>query len=109
MAALRRLWPVVVVVGAGVLVYYYGFLRTAIAVLMFAAIVSLGTRHLTRVSTIPPEAEPTDVRAHDLRYICTMCGLELKVEVAARDKAPTHCMEPMVLVDGGGKPPLRSV
>ena len=43
-----------------------------------------------------------DVAKYELRYVCTMCGLELKVEKAARDKAPTHCMEPMVLVTGHG-------
>jgi hypothetical protein len=38
-----------------------------------------------------------------------MCGLELKVEIAAKDRAPSHCMEPMVLVRTGGKPPLTTV
>jgi hypothetical protein len=31
------------------------------------------------------------------------------VEKAARDKAPSHCMEPMVLLREGGRPPLRPV
>jgi hypothetical protein len=52
--------------------------------------------------SIPPEPELADVSDYGLRYVCTMCGLELKVEKAAHDKPPSHCMEPMTLVDRGG-------
>lgn len=87
----------------------FGFLRTAIAVVMFSALAYLGVRQVTSMMTNVPEPEPTDVSDYGLKYVCEMCGLELKVEVAAKDKAPTHCMEPMKLVRTGGKPPLREV
>jgi hypothetical protein len=87
----------------------FGFLRAAVAVAMFALILVAGARYLSTIVTAPPEPEVTDVSDYGLRYVCTMCGLELKVEKAARDKAPTHCMEPMVLVGEEGKPPLRPV
>ena len=87
----------------------FGFVRSAIAVLMFAAIAIFGGRQLRSMGDAPPDPELADVSEYGLKYVCTMCGLELKVEVAARDKPPSHCMEPMTLVRTGGKPPLRPV
>lgn len=86
-----------------------GLLRAAIAVLMAAIILTVGIRALRKYRSIPPDPEVADVSDYGLRYVCTMCGLELKVEVAAQDKAPTHCHEPMVLVRTGGEPPPRPV
>ncbi len=93
-------------VGLGVA---FGFDRAAIAVAMFLAIATLGIRRVRKAVSLPPDPEIADVSAYGLKYVCTMCGLELKIETAARDKPPTHCMEPMVLVRTGGKPPLTSV
>jgi hypothetical protein len=87
----------------------FGFVRATVAVAMSAAILYFGVRYLRTVVTLLPEPEVTDVGEHGLKYVCSMCGLELRVEKAARDKAPRHCMEPMVLVREGGRPPLRSV
>jgi hypothetical protein len=89
--------------------YSFGFIRAAIGMAMFVAILVVGVRWVQSAVTTLPDPEPTDVSEYGLKYVCTMCGLELKVEVAARDKPPTHCMEPMVLVRSGGKPPLRPV
>ena len=87
----------------------YGFIRAAIALAMGAAIFWLGLNYFRNAGLYPPEPEATDVSAYDLRYVCTMCGLELKVETATTDKAPSHCGEKMELVQAGGKPPLRPV
>lgn len=87
----------------------FGYVRAAVAVAMFAAILVVGTRYLGTVVTVLPEPEVTEVGEFGLKYICSVCGLELRVEKAARDKAPSHCMEPMVLVREGGRPPLRPV
>lgn len=76
----------------------FGFLRTGLALLMFGALSYFGMRQVRSMMTNLPEPEVEDISNYDLRYICRMCGLELKVEVAARDRAPTHCMEPMELV-----------
>jgi hypothetical protein len=89
--------------------YSFGFIRAVIGMAMFVAILMVGLRWMQSAVTAPPDPEPTDVSEYGLKYVCTMCGLELKVEVAAKDKAPTHCMEPMVLTRSGGKPPLRPV
>jgi hypothetical protein len=87
----------------------FGFVRTILAVAMFLAILTFGSRQVRSMFRAPPEPELADVSAYGLKYVCTMCGLELKVEIAAKDRAPSHCMEPMVLVRTGGKPPLTTV
>ena len=87
----------------------FGFVRAAVAVAMFAAILVVGLRYLRTVVTVLPEPQVADVGEYGLKYVCSMCGLELRVEKAARDKAPSHCMEPMVLVREDGRPPLRPV
>lgn len=87
----------------------YGYLRAAVGMAMFAGIFLFGARWIRSAVESPPEPEVADVSDYGLKYVCTMCGLELKVEVAARDKAPTHCMEPMVLVRADGRPPLHPV
>jgi hypothetical protein len=87
----------------------YGYIRGVVGVAMFLGILFFGARYIRQLGMAPPEPEISDVSDYGLKYVCTMCGLELKVEKAARDKAPTHCMEPMVLVREDGKPPLRPV
>lgn len=88
---------------------YFGYTRAFIAVVMFLVLFSFGLRQLRAIANSPPEPELADVSDYGLKYVCSMCGLELRVEVAARDRAPTHCMEPMKLVRAGGKPPLTTV
>lgn len=47
----------------------------------------------------PPELPPIDVHPSlRLAYVCEMCGLELSVLKAAKEKAPKHCGEEMVLI-----------
>lgn len=87
----------------------FGWLRALVGVLMFFGIVAVGTRQMQSMVKAPPDPEPMDVRDQGLRYVCSMCGLELKLEVAAKERAPSHCMEPMTLVRSGGKPPLFPV
>jgi hypothetical protein len=99
----------VVIVAIAALGPIFGFLRTIVAVAMFFGIFTFGTRQVRSMFKAPPEPELADVSEYGLKYVCTMCGLELKVEVAAKDRAPTHCMEPMVLIRTGGIPPLTTV
>lgn len=96
----------VFVVGAG---EAFGYVRAVVALAVFWVLLSFGMRQLRGIANSPPEPELADVSGYGLKYVCSMCGLELRVEVAARDRAPTHCMEPMKLVRTGGKPPLTSV
>lgn len=87
----------------------FGYLRAGVALAMAAAILWLGFSYFRSAGEVPPDPEVEDVSDTSLRYVCTMCGLELKVEVAASDRAPTHCREKMVLVGGPGRPPLKPV
>lgn len=97
---------VVALVGIGAA---FGYVRAFIAIVMFVVLFSFGLRQLKAIANSPPEPELADVSDYGLKYVCSMCGLELRVEVAARDKAPTHCMESMKLVRAGGQPPLTTV
>jgi hypothetical protein len=103
--------PLMLLVAAGVVALGipFGFLRAAVAIAMSVGIIVFGARYLRSIVTSPPEPEVSDVSEYGLKYVCTVCGLELRVEKAARDKAPSHCMEPMVLLREGGRPPLRPV
>lgn len=87
----------------------FGYVRAVIAVGAFVVLFTFALRQVRNLGNAPPDPEIADVSNYGLRYVCTMCGLELKLEVAARDRAPTHCMEPMKLVRSGGKPPLTTV
>ena len=54
-----------------------------------------------RQLTNPPPPDPTPIEVDPrlrLSYVCEMCGLELAVVMAAKEKAPKHCGEPMILV-----------
>ena len=96
-------------VALGVLGHFFGYLRAGIAIAMFLVLFSFALRQLHGIANSPPDPELADVSDYGLKYVCSMCGLELRVEVAARDRAPSHCMEPMKLVRTGGKPPLTTV
>ena len=87
----------------------FGYLRAAVAVAMFSAIAVFGTRYLRFMVIAPPDPEITDVSRFGFKYVCQVCGLELRVEKAAKDRPPSHCAEPMVLTREDGKPPLHPV
>lgn len=84
----------------------FGFLRAALGIAMFVIIAVLGVRQMRSMVAAPPDPEIAEVSSFGLTYVCSMCGLRLKVEVAARDKPPSHCMEPMIL-ERTGEPPVR--
>jgi hypothetical protein len=107
---LRALPGLVLVALAVVLGTAFGYLRTLVAFALGGAVLWLGVSYFRAAGEVPPDPETADVSSSELRYVCTMCGLELKVEVATTDRAPTHCREPMVLVrPGESPPPLRPV
>ncbi|HYI45822.1 MAG TPA: hypothetical protein VE174_10245 [Actinomycetota bacterium] len=87
----------------------YGYVRAGVGIVFFLAVFMFGFKYWRDVGLIPPEPERTDVRDQGLKYVCGVCGLELRVEIAARDRAPNHCAEPMQLVTDGDQAPLRPV
>ena len=96
-------------VGVAALTPFFGLWRSAVAVALFYLILVTGVRYMRFIVLAPPDPEVADVAGYNLKYVCTMCGLELQVTKAAKDRPPSHCMEPMVLVREDGKPPLRPV
>jgi len=106
---MRAAIAVVAVAATLVLGSFFGYVRSALAVLMCLLIARFGIRFINSMAIAPPEPEIADVSRYGLKYVCTMCGLELKVAKAARDNPPRHCMEPMELLREDGKPPLHPV
>lgn len=88
---------------------FFGFWRAAIAFAVAAPVLAVGIGYFRSAGQSLPEVEAEEVGGADLRYVCSVCGLELKVIVATNDKAPSHCREKMDLVTVGGKPPLKPV
>lgn len=109
MSRIRPVPAFVVLALIVVLARPFGYWRAAVALAMAGGILYVGLSYFRSAGEVPPDPEAEDVSDGSLRYVCTMCGLELKVEVAASDKAPSHCREKMVLVQGPGRPPLKPV
>ena len=107
----RRVLPLILfgAVFVGGLGPFFGFWRAVVGFLIAATILTLGIGYFRSAGQSQPETTPEEVGATDLRYVCSVCGLELKVVVATNDKAPSHCREKMELVTVAGKPPLKPV
>jgi len=88
---------------------FFGFWRAAIAFAVAAPVLAVGIGYFRSAGASTPEPDAEEVGESDLRYVCSVCGLELKVIVATNEKAPTHCRERMNLVTAGGNPPLKPV
>ena len=108
--SLRLLWfaiaGAVFVAGLGP---SFGYWRALVGYLIAATILSLGIGYFRSAGQSAPETTAEEVGTSDLRYVCSVCGLELKVIVATNDKPPSHCREKMDLVTVSGSPPLRPV
>ncbi len=107
---LLRSLPVLALVAVGMLLgIAFGYVRAVLALAFAGVVVWLGASYFKAAGEVPPEPEGADVSDSSLRYVCSVCGLELKIEVATTDRAPTHCREKMLLVGGNQQPPLRPV
>lgn len=75
--------------------------RTLIALGMGLGIAVFGFGFFSQMGQAPPEpAVETVPPEYQLTYVCEMCGLELEVVKVAKEKAPKHCGEEMVLIPG---------
>ena len=77
-----------------------GFLRGLVAALMGLGIAAFGIGYFRFLTNPPPpDLEPMKVDPRlRLAYVCEMCGLELAVVAVAKERAPKHCGESMVLL-----------
>lgn len=77
-----------------------GVLRYVVGGVMGLIIAWFGIGYFRYMGNPPPaELEPMQVDPRlRLAYMCEMCGLELAVVAVAKERAPTHCGELMVLL-----------
>jgi hypothetical protein len=76
-------------------------LRLAVAAAAVYAIFRLGLAMLKSFARPVPEPPPAgEMRRVKLRYRCSLCGMEIRVDRAASEDPdpPRHCMEEMELV-----------
>jgi hypothetical protein len=71
------------------------------AVLLFLVLWFAGTALLRSMTTpLPPPPPEGEMRRVNVRYRCSVCGLELRMTLAAEEDPPPprHCQEDMDLV-----------
>ena len=76
-------------------------LKIVLSVLLFLVILRVGIAVLRALARpVPAPPPPGELRKVNLRYRCTLCGVELKMTAAPEEdpEAPRHCMEDMQLV-----------
>ena len=78
-----------------------GFLfKVVLAVALFVLIMRFGMLMLGGLARPHPPPDPGEIRRVNLRYRCSMCGVELKMTAAPDEDPPPpkHCTEEMELV-----------
>ena len=71
------------------------------AIILFFVVWFVGTGMLRSMTTpLPPPPPEGELRKVDVRYRCSICGLELKMTLAAEEEPspPRHCGEDMDMV-----------
>lgn len=77
-----------------------GLGRLIVAIAIGLGVLWFGVGYFRQLGN-PPPPDPGPLAVDpglQLAYQCEMCGLELALLKAGKDKAPTHCAEKMVLV-----------
>lgn len=77
-----------------------GVVRWVVGGVMGVAIAAFGAGYFRYLGNPPPpDPEPMKVDPElRLAYVCEMCGLRLAVVEVAKERAPRHCGEAMVLI-----------
>ncbi|MDP9075437.1 MAG: hypothetical protein M3N98_14990 [Actinomycetota bacterium] len=75
-------------------------LKIIIGLVAFAVIMRIGVFVLRALATPVAVPDQGELRRVNLRYLCTICGAEVKMTKAGEDlpAAPRHCLEDMQLV-----------
>jgi hypothetical protein len=75
-------------------------LKLIVGVVVFLVILRLGIFVLRALGTPISEPDQGELRRVNLRYLCTICGAEVKMTKAGEDlpPPPRHCMEDMQLI-----------
>ena len=74
--------------------------KLLIAAVAFLVIWKLGTFVLRAISSPMPEPQAGELRKVNLRYRCSICGVEVRMTSAPDEmpEPPRHCMDEMQLV-----------
>jgi len=73
----------------------------AVGVLMGVGLWKTGFGLLRSMTTpIPPPPPPGEMRRVNVRYRCSVCGLEIKLTLAPDEDPPPprHCLEDMIIM-----------
>jgi hypothetical protein len=75
-------------------------LKIVISLAAFAIIIRLGVFVLRALATPPPTPDEGELRKVNLKYLCTICGAEVRMTKAGEDlpPPPRHCLEDMQLM-----------
>jgi hypothetical protein len=75
-------------------------LKIVVSLVAFAVIISLGVFVLRALATPPPVPDEGELRRVNLKYLCTICGAEVRMTKAGEDlpAPPRHCLEDMDLI-----------
>lgn len=77
-----------------------GVMRWVAGIVMGAGIAAFGVGYFRHLAN-PPPPDPEPMRVDPelrLAYVCEMCGLRLAVVEVAKERAPRHCGEAMILI-----------
>jgi hypothetical protein len=75
-------------------------LKLIVGLVAFLVILRVGVFVLRALGTPVPVPDEGELRRVNLRYLCTICGAEVKMTKAGEDlpPPPRHCMEDMQLM-----------
>lgn len=76
-------------------------IKLLIAVLIFVVVLRAGLWSLKLIARpAPPPLPPGELRKVNVRYRCSVCGMEMRVMLAPDEEPdpPRHCMEEMDVV-----------
>ena len=77
-------------------------LKFVIAVAIGMAIWLIAIRVIRMLAEPPPDVDPDDIVATDIKYRCSICGTEVTMTAVSTSEAaaPKHCREEMDEVPG---------
>jgi membrane-bound inhibitor of C-type lysozyme len=75
-------------------------IKIIVGIVAFVVILRIGIFVLRALATPMPTPEEGEMRRVNLKYQCTICGVEVKMTKAGEDlpPPPRHCLEDMQLV-----------
>jgi hypothetical protein len=75
-------------------------LKIVVALVAFVVIMRVGVFFLRALATPAPVPDEGELRRVNLKYLCTICGAQVRMTKAGEDlpPPPRHCLEDMELM-----------